>query len=738
MGKVRGRKAKERGSSPRRRGTAAAGGPRRFLAGLFAVAALAAVAPGAPLAEEAVPVMPRVDVIGTRENLERIPGSGEIVDEETLEKSRVFTVGEALRKVPGVNVRDEEGFGVRPNIGIRGRNPTRSTKVLLLEDGIPLVYAPYGENASYYFPPIDRFERIEVLKGAGQILFGPQTVSGVVNFITPAPPWEPGGSIALTGGNRDYVNGHLGFGGRNILLDYTRKEGDGARDNIHSRLNDFNFKTVIDLGEAQALTLRSNFYSEDSNVTYSGLTDAEFRNLGARYNPFKNDFFNADRYGVSATHEVGLGGGAILTTNLYGALFKRDWWRQSSTTTDPQCGPEFTADRIAGVRVDPDACNSIQGRLRQYYTWGIEPRLRVDHAAFGLKSEMDLGVRAHYETQDRRQLNGTAPTARTGVIVEDNERKTQAYSGFLQNRFLIGNWTVTPGLRVEWIEHERTNRLAAGGTGVTGKEDLFELIPALGVTYSPVSGTTVFAGVHRGFAPPRTEDLISNTGGSVDIDAEKSWNYELGVRSRPARGLDVQATLFRNDFEREVAVGSIAGGSIPLSTGETLYQGLELSGRVDGGDLFDTPHNVYLLAAFTYLPTAKMTSPFVRVDTGEFVQGDTSGNRVPYAPERQLTAALGYAHPFGLDGRIEAVYVGEQFSDFLNTEVAPPDGNGQAGKIASYTVWNATVNYLIPRTGLSLFTAVKNIADKTYIVDRTRGILPGSPRLIHAGVKYVF
>jgi Fe(3+) dicitrate transport protein len=738
MGKVRDREAKKRDRFSRWRGTAAAGWPRRFLAGLFAVAVLAAGAPGAPLAEEAVPVMPRVDVIGTLERLERIPGSGDILDEETLVKSRVFTVNEALRKVSGVHVRDEEGFGVRPNIGIRGRNPTRSSKLMLLEDGIPLVFAPYGDSANYYFPPIDRFERIEVLKGAGQILFGPQTVGGVVNFITPAPPWEPGGSIALIGGNRDYFNGHLRFGGRNILLDYTRKEGDGARDNIHSRLDDFNFKTVIDLGGAQALTLRGNYYTETSNVTYSGLTDAEFRNFGARYNPFKNDFFYVDRYGGSATHEVGLGGGMILTTNLYGSIVNRHWWRQSSTTTDPQCGPEFLADRIAGLPVDPDACDSIQGRLREYYTWGIEPRLRVDHTLFGVRSETELGARAHYETQDRRQLNGTAPTARTGAIVEDNERRTQAYSGFFQNLFLIGNWTVTPGIRVEWIEHERTNRLAAGGTGVTGKDDLFELIPALGVTYGPFEGTTVFAGVHRGFAPPRTEDLITNAGGSVDIDAEKSWNYELGVRSRPARGVGVQATLFRNDYDREIAVGSIAGGSVPLSTGETLYQGAELSGRVDGGEIFDTPHNVYLQAAFTYLPTAKMTSPFVRVDTGEFVQGDTTGNRVPYAPKRQLTAALGYAHPSGLDGQVEAVYVGEQYSDFLNTEVAPPDGNGQAGKIASHTVWNAAVNYLVPRTGLTLFATVKNIADKTYIVDRTRGILPGSPRLIHAGVKYVF
>ena len=117
----------------------------------------------------------------TLEPVERTPGSVEIIDPATLENSRVFTSSEALRKVSGLNVRDEEGFGLRPNIGIRGLNPTRSTKVLLLEDGIPLTYAPYGDNASYYHPPIERFESVEVLKGSGQILYGPVTVGGVVN-----------------------------------------------------------------------------------------------------------------------------------------------------------------------------------------------------------------------------------------------------------------------------------------------------------------------------------------------------------------------------------------------------------------------------------------------------------------------------------------------------------------------------------------------------------------------------
>src|SRR5687767_2635966 len=170
-------------------------------------------------------VIPKIEVIGSEENLEHIPGSGQILDEETLEGSRPFTVNEALRKAVGVNVRDEEGFGLRPNIGIRGLNPTRSTKTLLLEDGILLAYAPYGDNASYYHPSIERYERIEVLKGAGQILFGPQTIGGTINYVTPTPRKEFGGHAELTGGNRDFLSGNFRVGGKNMLFDVIRKQG---------------------------------------------------------------------------------------------------------------------------------------------------------------------------------------------------------------------------------------------------------------------------------------------------------------------------------------------------------------------------------------------------------------------------------------------------------------------------------------------------------------------------------
>src|SRR5688500_18848841 len=176
----------------------------------------------------------------------RLPGGYETVDRTELDRVHAPSVNDALRKVSGVIARDEEGLGLRPNIALRGLNPTRSSKVLLLEDGIPLTFAPYGDNASYYHPPIERFDSIEVLKGSGQIAYGPSTVGGVINYITPAPPLKPSVGVTLAAGDHGYTNATLTAGGTwgrvGALVDFMRKGGDGARENTHSMLYDLNTK----------------------------------------------------------------------------------------------------------------------------------------------------------------------------------------------------------------------------------------------------------------------------------------------------------------------------------------------------------------------------------------------------------------------------------------------------------------------------------------------------------------
>jgi Fe(3+) dicitrate transport protein len=718
---------------------------------LLASPALAQVAPAST--RDTIQVA-EIRVVGSVDALLAIPGSATLLDAGALLRSRVLTVNEALRRVPGVVARDEEGFGLRPNIGIRGLSPTRSAKVLLLEDGIPITFAPYGANETYYHPPVDRFERIEVLKGSGQILFGPQTIGGVINYVTPEIPREAGGLLTVAPGNRRYLNLQARYGARagraGFLAGYGRKVGSGARQNTGSELNDATLSGVLFPGRGHSVTARANYYAERSNVTYSGLTEAEYA-ADPRRNPFRNDSMRLDRWGASLTHRWPLGPLATLTTTFYGSTVSRDWWRQSSASDQR---PNDASDSSCAGMANLNTTCGNQGRLRDYLVWGVEPRLKVTYPLLGAVAVMEAGVRAHAERQDRRQLNGSSPNARAAGPstdansgrVEDNVREATAWSAFVQQRLVAGRFTVTPGARLEHVRYRRTNRLPA--VDVSGRTELTALVPGLGATYAPSDRLTLFAGAHRGFAPPRTEDVIDNaTGATVDLDAELSWNFELGVRARPARSMSLEATAFRMDFENQVVPASVAGGAgaALTSAGRTLHQGVELAGRVALGR-----GRLYLEGSWTWLAVARFEGPrygYVGTGGADVVgkvyagqNGDgtrqrvsVSGNRLPYAPRGLLTAALGFAPTTAFDARVEVVRIGSQFGDALNTATLVPDG--QQGPIPAATIWNAGANYTLAATRTTLFATVKNLFNLTYIADRTRGLLPGAPRMMQAGVS---
>lgn len=716
--------------------------------------------------------LPSVDVEESVEKAAEFSGSTTVIDKETLERDQVFTVNEALRKAPGVYVRDEEGFGLRPNIAFRGQNPFRSTKVLFLEDGIPFNFAPYGDNDIYYHPPIERYDGIEIYKGADLTQFGPQTINGAVNYLTPKVPVEPGGFVSFTGGNRDYLNGHARYGGmlkdvRGLdavggVADYIHKEGMESRDNTFAVVDDANLKSIIDFDARNRLTLRGDFYHQDEQGAAFGLTDAEYRKLGARYNPDKNASFINDRWSTSATYEHSFTNDVMLETSFYWSSYERNWWRQQNEfPTENQCVGKgidsYVQDRLNGIPIDMDSCNYNFGRLRNYETWGVAPTLHAKHDLFGIESQLDAGFRAHFENQYRRMIIGSSANARDasngGRLIENNERFADAYSGFVQNKFIWNDWTFTPGVRVESVSYQRKNLL----NGAEGQNSLTEILPSFAMTYSPIDEATLFFGIHRGFAPPRVEDAVYNdTGGSAEIGPELSWNTEFGIRARPMRGVKTELTYFHNDFDGLTVLGTVGGGSTPVAQGKALYEGIELMARADFGDVFNWTHNPYAQIAYMWLPTAETTEAFrcVQLSSGATpascpggnVFGSAAGKRAPYAPESLLTATLGYSHPSGFDAHLEAAFVSEQYADFLNLESGAdhPDGpdslsarTGSYGKINDYVVVNFATSYKVQKD-LTLYVSMKNLLDNTYITDRVRGIQSGMPRLVQAGFKYEF
>jgi Fe(3+) dicitrate transport protein len=707
-------------------------------------------------------------VVGTATPLDRIPGSLTILGPDQLRNSRVASTNEALRKVAGVVVRDEEGFGARPNIGIRGLNPTRSTKVLLLEDGIPLTIAPYGDNAAYYHPPIERMESVEVLKGAGQLLYGPQTIGGVINYRTPAITQAPTATATVTGGSRGFRSLHASAsgtvggtmpgtaGGTGLFADLIRRDTDGARENTRTTVDDASLKLRVPLTPAQLLTVRGNLFREQSQVTYSGLTEAEYA-ANPRQNPFANDAFDITRLGGALSHQLGADPRRQLVTTAYGYTVHRNWWRQSSHSaqrpndrSDPACGG------MANLRT---TCGN-EGRLRDYVVAGVEPRLAWQRLGARHLLQLDAGARLHHEVQERQQVNGGTPRARTvgsagnlnAGVVEDNRRTTLAHAAFVQARVVTGAITVTTGVRGEALRLTRLNRRpsATAPEGVSGATTLAALIPGVGATWAVRPGVTLFTGVHRGFAPPRPEDVISNsTGGVVELDPELSWNSELGVRWQRGASWQAEATLFDMDFTNQVVAASIAGGTGAALTnaGRTRHRGAELSLQAASGHGTLQP---FVELAATWLPVARYEGVrTVYVGTGgsdvtgkvyaEQNGGATrtrvvvTGNRLPYAPEGTLTSTVGVRHRDGAELRVELVAVGAQESDPVNTRVLVADG--QQGPIAGNALWNVTANVPLWRTGLAGWVAVKNLTDRTVVVDRSRGLLPGLPRLVQLGVS---
>ena len=708
-------------------------------------------------------------VVGDPLRAGRIAGSVALVSEADLKRSRVFTVNDALRQVAGLFARDEEGAGARPNIGIRGLNPIRSTKVLLLEDGIPLGFAPYGDNAAYYHPPIERFTRLEVIKGAGQVRFGPQTIGGVVNYITPDLPDSLMARGTVAAGNRDTLNldGMIGgpLLGGGVLLHVNHKETDGNRNNQALRFTDIFLKGSWDFGPDHGVTLKLSRFSEDSQVTYSGLTRAEFA-ADPRGNVFANDEFQTQRWNATLSHRWTLSDALTLKTAAYYHHFTRDWWRQSSNSgqrpndaSDPACG---------GMANLLSTCGN-EGRLRDYDTWGIESRLTLAHDGLGFGGETEIGVRWHQEWQRRRQWNGDTPTARTpGTSVnagvrENNERDADAFSGFIQSRLQFGPLAIIPGLRGEFISFERRNLpvdVLVGGrpsgtlsSASSGRQSLDKVLPGIGVTWDVAPDVTLYGGVHRGFAPPRVEDIITAAGGAVDLDAELSWNWEAGIRGSIAKGLRGDATFYVLDFSNQIVSQSVAGGvgATLTSAGRTLHRGGELSLTLSSRDAGWTGKetDIFARTAITWVADARFsgtriaTAPcfdgaaagtLVATGSGAVPCGvarDVIGNRLPYSPEFLASGAIGVEHK-GFTGQVEVVGQSSMFADDANLIPVTPDG--QRGRIGGWAQVNVALSYGPPQGKWEVFVSARNLFDRLFIIDRARGALPGQPFMLQGGI----
>lgn len=664
------------------------------------------------------------------EDLSRLPGSSAIIDQERLEAMNPQSAKEVLRLVPGVSVTEEDALGLKLNVSVRGLNPRRSSRTLLMEDGVPIQPAPYADPSAHYYPPLDRVERIELRRGSGQIPYGPQSVGGMINFVTQPAPAGPLARLRLEAGERGFSSGHLALGsghdsfGAGMFL--TRKSVDGIREGHDTDVTDAVLRARIDLGETHSLDLKLGSYAESTGLTEGGLNQARF-DISPYYNPFKDDHFELDRKSAQMTHTWTPDADFSLATQIYATDLFRASYRQADTSVDPMVANPATGCTGA-ARTNYEVFAPLCGnkmRPRSFEIKGVESRLQWQTGALGGDILLDAGARAHFEDTDRKRYNGLTPDAREdspGTLLRDhNQIQTNAYSGFLTAAWTRGDLTLTLGIRVEQVETTNTS-LAANfvTTGLTTTHQETSWLPGAGIVWAPSDQLSIFAGVHRGFAPPRPDRDFDPNAPFKRVKSETSTETEIGVRLRPSNDSRLEATVYNMRLEDIIVEGALVGGRSGsfVNAGEALHQGLELSGDWTLGP-------VKLLGAYSYLATARLESD---VDLGA---SGVRGNRIPYAPEHMADVALQLGILEGADLEIGVNYVGEQLANASNTTVASADG--LSGLIPSRTLWRASLNVRLPDSDTRIFATAENLTDEVYISSRVDGLFAGNPRLLSFG-----
>ncbi|MGZ5283500.1 MAG: TonB-dependent receptor family protein, partial [Bacteroidia bacterium] len=701
--------------------------------------------------------------------IRNIPGTPTKINEKTLRLINPIGTQEVLQLVPGVQVAADDGMGnSRISIGIRGLNPRRSSRVLILEDGIPIQPAIYLYPNSYYNPPVERIDRIEVIKGSSSIKFGPQTMGGVVNYITNAPTDKFGGRAEIIGGTNNLLSAFTqisGFGNEKFSpqVQLLYKTADGYREHNHFEQYNATVKFNILPGPDKRLYIKMNANHEVSDATYTGLTEYSYH-TDPTFNPKKYDQFLVDRYSLDIILNDNINSHLSANTLVYANYFNRDWWRENDIYVDAQKYLEtgdltpvpyyyknYQADI---VRVGNGKDNF--GNLRTFYVGGVERSYRYNHSFFGLPANLEAGGRVHWERFIDRQKVGTAPDARDGmyyytdtsgneIVVGKNEAyETTAFSVYGSQKLnLTENFEATFGLRAEAFEQEKINRLNGN---VYQDKTSYVLLPGIGFNYS--SGkNNYFLGLHRGYTPPSNATLnvlgFGASASGLDLKAEKSWNSEIGIR-RTSSAFSYEAALFYMYIKDFVAP---AKGVIMKNLGAARSGGLELTALVSPAKFrkVNLQWLPELSLTYTYMNTAILDG---RISASQFAgEVDIAGKEMPYVPDHAFTVALTKAFNFGLTIRADYQYTGRVFTDYENLNFI---GNGgYTGPIAAYSLINASARYDINKH-FSVTLNGKNLLDKIYIGSRlhsapnqpdaniSSGIMPGPRRQINLGIRYHF
>ncbi|WP_293759076.1 TonB-dependent receptor [uncultured Paraglaciecola sp.] len=708
-----------------------------------------------------------VTIYGSSTGAQAATGAAQYIGDEELAKFVYSDIQRVIRQVPGVSVQVEDGYGLRPNISIRGVATERSGRITLLEDNILIAPAPYSAPSAYYFPTIGRMSAIEVVKGPAAITQGPYTIGGALNMVSTPIPDAQGGQITLEAAQDATYRLHANFGdslnnGFGYLVEAHQWQSDGFQNIDRSVTNtgldvtDFTTKLAYaPANSAHSVELKLQVTDQDSNQSYLGLTDADFNgNSIRRYGLSELDNISTEHSQVILRYGYEIDPNLNVTAVAYNNQHKRDWFKTEGIDLDGSSNAQDYSrtswsnvisalnnnDTINGISTEQlqgildgnidTAEGSIQLRsnAREYFSRGIQFGLYWDETIGDVTHQLEVGLRLHKDEEDRlqrnstyQQINGLLQLNDLGELGNAGNRvqEAQALALHIYDRIEFGDWTLTPGIRFEDIEQKRTR--FNGGETRTFRDDRENntqvVLPGLGALYKMNDSWTIVAGAHKGFTAP------SNSPG---VREEEAINYELGFRFAN-NTLNAEAIYFLSDYDNLLGECTASSGSNceignAFNGDAATVQGIEFVFKTELNEFNGI--RIPLSITYTYINSEFDTDI---ADTAFF--GDVSaGDPIPYIPENQGQVSL------GLEANNWSTYINAVYID----EVCVRASCAEFEKTNSSFTVDISSNYQMSED-LKLFARIENLTNEQDIVSRQPyGARPNKTRTFSIGAQYSF
>jgi|688.fasta_scaffold46515_2 Fe(3+) dicitrate transport protein len=706
-------------------------------------------------AQDAFQSLAPMTVVGSKEEAFNSAGSAAYVTlEEIRQAGGTGNVNSVLNKVPGVYVREEDGFGSFPNISLRGADGTRSEKVTIMEDGILTAPSPYSAPAAYYTPRVARMSGVEVLKGSSQVRYGPQTTGGVVNFLsTPIPEEEEFyGKVTLGSYNTWFGHTHYGdtvetdAGRFGYLLELHGGLSDGFRD-IRCSGKDTGFslfepmlKLAFEPNTAlkQRIEFKVGYTDYEANESYTGLSEQDFNDdPNERYAATKYDEFTSEHWRTYLKWILEPSDAFRFETAVYYNNFSRNWDKLDQVNGAAIHQQILTPGGVSTLNgLSAGGPIRLTANLRDHEAYGWQNQANIRFETGAVAHDVAVGLRLHYDKLEGRQYRTNYTSTGLGdfnfvnrtATVGTGVNETFATAVYVEDKIEIGDLTLTPGVRYEFLEMDFTPE---GGAKQSIDENLF--MAGLGANYSLDEQNSIFGGVYQGASTPSPQAYLGGT------DNEESTGYELGWRHRRDH-LNVEIAGFFTDFDQLISTDAGQGlnpGSA-ANAGQAEVWGIESIVQYDAGEAANLEYGIPLYVSATWTSAQfKGTTPLLAGGGDQIYAGGKDGNEIPYIPDWKLAAGVGFeAEKWGVF--LDAVYSSSSWGTGYNGDVRPGVPTARDGKIDSLLVFNLSAHYQL-NENIKLLAGIDNIFDEQEIVSRIpEGPRGNAPRMVYAGLEAQF